>query len=240
MFHQHFSSDFFFEVPAVLDVITSFRWVKSLVLKSGARLAQNTKGERWCFILYLCLVAWFIVLLIFHDRAFCRILPTVGLRSCLFLRKNSRKQSKKPKRCLQLKYLRLVLSYSSYTALYGLFPEKQGTVNSLSTVLKDFVQVWYWYKEHRIFLQSSVVFLEMCTQLYFIPTLTTELNVYFSLVLFRPAHPSRNGTIPSKLFFWKKNIVFLSRICFRLLRVNFRAFFLTFSVSCPCTLFVLE
>ena len=202
MFHQHFSSDFFFEIPAVLDVISSFRWVKSLVLKSGARLAQNTKGERWCFILYLCLVAWFIVLLIFHDRAFCRILPTVGLRSCLFLRKNSRKQSKKPKRCLQLKYLRLVLSYSSYTALYGLFPEKQGTVNS---VLKDFVQVWYWYKEHRIFLQSSVVFLEMCTQLYFIPTLTTELNVYFSLVLFRPAHPSRNGTIPSKLFFWEKN-----------------------------------
>ena len=144
-------------------------------------------------------------MLIFHDRAFCRILPTVGLRSCLFLRKNSRKQSKKPKRCLQLKYLRLVLSYSSYTALYGLFPEKQGTVNSLSTVLKDFVQVWYWYKEHRIFLQSSVVFLEMCTQLYFIPTLTTELNVYFSLVLFRPAHPSRNGTIPSKLFFLEKN-----------------------------------
>ena len=126
----------------------------------------------------------------------------MGLRSCLFLRKNSRKQSKKPKRCLQLKYLRLVLSYSSYTALYGLFPEKQGTVNS---VLKDFVQVWYWYKEHRIFLQSSVVFLEMCTQLYFTPTLTTELNVYFSLVLFRPAHPSRNGTIPSKLFFWEKN-----------------------------------
>lgn len=205
MFHQHFSSDFFFEIPAVLDVITSFRWVKSLVLKSGARLAQNTKGERWCFILYLCLVAWFIVLLIFHDRAFCRILPTVGLRSCLFLRKNSRKQSKKPKRCLQLKYLRLVLSYS-YTALYGLFPEKQGTVNSLSTVLKDFVQVWYWYKEHRFFLQSSVVFLEMCTQLYFIPTLTTELNVYFSLVLFRPAHPSRNGTIPSKLFFLEKNL----------------------------------
>ena len=206
MFHQHFSSDFFFEIPVVLEVITSFRWVKSLVLKSGARLAQNTKGERWCFILYLCLVAWFIVLLIFHDRAFCRILPTVGLRSCLFLRKNSRKQSKKPKRCLQLKYLRLVLSYSSYTALYGLFPEKQGTVNSLSTVLKDFVQVWYWYKEHRIFLQSSVVFLEMCTQLYFIPTLTTELNVYFSLVLFRPAHPSRNGTIPSKLFFLEKNL----------------------------------
>ena len=148
-------------------------------------------------------------MLIFHDRAFCRILPTVGLRSCLFLRKNSRKQSKKPKRCLQLKYLRLVLSYSSYTALYGLFPEKQRTVNSLSTVLKDFVQVWYWYKEHRIFLQSSVVFLEMCTQLYFIPTLTTELNVYFSLVLFRPAHPSRNGTIPSKLFF-------LEKICFPL------------------------
>ena len=194
MFHQHFSSDFFFEIPAVLEVITSFRWVKSLVLKSGAR--PHTKG----------LVAWFIVLLIFHDRAFCRILPTVGLRSCLFLRKNSRKQSKKPKRCLQLKYLRLVLSYSSYTALYGLFPEKQGTVNSLSTVLKDFVQVWYWYKEHRIFLQSSVVFLEMCTQLYFIPTLTTELNVYFSLVLFRPAHPSRNGTIPSKLFFLEKNL----------------------------------
>ena len=164
----------------------------------------------------------------------------MGLRSCLFLRKNSRKQSKKPKRCLQLKYLRLVLSYSSYTALYGLFPEKQGTVNSLSTVLKDFVQVWYWYKEHRIFLQSSVVFLEMCTQLYFIPTLTTELNVYFSLVLFRPAHPSRNGTIPSKLFFFGKKSVFPSRICFRLLRVNFRAFFLTFSVSCPCTLFVLE
>lgn len=196
MFHQHFSSDFFFEIPAVLEVITSFRWVKSLVLKSGARLAQNTKG----------LVAWIIVLLIFHDRAFCRILPTVGLRSCLFLRKNSRKQSKKPKRCLQLKYLRLVLSYSSYTALYGLFPEKQGTVNSLSTVLKDFVQVWYWYKEHRIFLQSSVVFLEMCTQRYFIPTLTTELNVYFSLVLFRPVHPSRNGTIPSKLFFLEKNL----------------------------------
>ena len=44
MFHQHFSSDFFFEIPAVLEVITSFRWVKSLVLKSGARLAQNTKG----------------------------------------------------------------------------------------------------------------------------------------------------------------------------------------------------
>lgn len=43
---------------------------------------------------------------------------------------------------------------------------------------------------HCISLRRRVVFLEMCTQLYFIPTLATELNVYFSLVLFRSVHPS--------------------------------------------------
>lgn len=51
MFHQYFSSDFFFEIPAVLEVITSFRWVKSLVLKPGGPPSPKYQGRTLMFYL---------------------------------------------------------------------------------------------------------------------------------------------------------------------------------------------
>lgn len=51
MFHQYFSSDFFFEIPAVLEVITSFLWVKSLVLKPGGPSSPKYQGRTLMFYL---------------------------------------------------------------------------------------------------------------------------------------------------------------------------------------------